>query len=84
MPSVSDEVTRSSMAFCSGIAGIQIEDDSIAWTAEGPDLPLGAGTIQGELGLVPTRSRKPGEAVPPVVDFLTGFLMHGGITPETN
>ena len=34
------------MASAPGIAGIQIEDNSIAWTAEGPDLPLGAGTIR--------------------------------------
>jgi hypothetical protein len=65
-----------------GISGIRIEDDSIAWTAEGPDLPLGAGTIQGELGLIPTLGRKPGEAVPLVLDFLTGVLIHGGIALE--
>jgi hypothetical protein len=66
-----------------GVAGIQFEDDSISWTAEGPDLPLGAGTIQGEIGLAPAPDCEPGDAVPLVLDFLTGLLAHGGITlPE--
>jgi hypothetical protein len=62
-----------------GVGGIQFEDDSISWTAYGPDLPLGAGTIQGEIGLAPAPDRKPGDAVPLVRDFLTGLLAHGGI-----
>jgi hypothetical protein len=66
-----------------GVAGIRFEDDSISWTAEGPDLPLGAGTIQGEIGFAPAPGHKPGDAVPLVQDFLTGLLAHGGIAlPE--
>jgi hypothetical protein len=66
-----------------GVSGIRFEDDSISWTAEGPDLPLGAGTIQGEIGLAPAPGLKPGAAIPPVLEFLTGLLAHGGIAlPE--
>jgi hypothetical protein len=66
-----------------GVAGIRLEDDSISWTADGPDLPLGAGIIQGEVGLAPTPGLKPGAPVPAVLNFLTGLLSHGGITlPE--
>jgi len=61
------------------VTGIRLEDDSISWTAEGPDLPLGAGTIQGELGLAPTPGLKPGAPVPLVKDFLAGLLAHGGV-----
>jgi hypothetical protein len=66
-----------------GVAGIRLEDDSIFWTADGPDLPLGAGIIQGEVGLAPASGLKPGDPVPLVLNFLTGLLAHGGITlPE--
>jgi hypothetical protein len=66
-----------------GVAGIRFEDDSISSTAEGPDLPLGAGTIQGEIGFAPAPGHKPGDAVPLVQDFLKGLLAHGGIAlPE--
>jgi hypothetical protein len=54
-----------------GVTGIRLEDDSISWTAEGPDLPLGAGTIQGEVGLAPAPGLKPGAAAPLVTDFLS-------------
>jgi hypothetical protein len=62
------------------VAGIRFEDDSISWTADGPDMPLGAGIIQGEVGLAPVPGLKPGDPVPLVLDFLTGLLAHGGIT----
>jgi hypothetical protein len=63
--------------------GIRLDDDSISWTAEGPDQPVGAGTIQGELGLTPTPGLSAGAPVPLVTDFLTGLLTHGGVTlPE--
>jgi hypothetical protein len=66
------------------VTGIRLEDDSISWTAGGPDLPLGAGMIQGEVGLAPLPGRKPGDPVPLVLEFLTGLLAHGGIAlPES-
>ena len=62
------------------VAGILLDDDSINWTRYGPDLPQGSGTIQGELGFVPTLGGVPGEPVPLVVEFLEGLLAHGGVT----
>lgn len=62
-----------------GVTGIRLEDDSISWTAEGPDLRLGAGTIQGEVGLAPSPGLKAGDATPLVTDFLSGLLAHGGV-----
>jgi hypothetical protein len=62
-----------------GVTGIRLEDDSISWTAQGPDQRLGAGTIQGELGLAPKPGLSPGVPVPLVTDFLAGLLAHGGI-----
>jgi len=62
-----------------GVTDIRFEDDSISWTAEGPDLPLGAGTIQGEVGFAPMPGLKPGDPAPLITDFLSGLLVHGGI-----
>ncbi|MBR1214619.1 hypothetical protein [Bradyrhizobium sp. JYMT SZCCT0180] len=63
-----------------GIAGIRLEDDSISWTVNGPDLALGAGLIQGEVGLAPELGLTPGDPVPMVLNFLTGLLTHGGVS----
>jgi len=63
-----------------GVAGIRLEDDSITWTSEGPDMPVGAGTIQGEVGLAPTPGLKLGQPIPQVVDFLTGLLARAGFS----
>jgi hypothetical protein len=72
-------MSKAQAAAAPGVIGIRLEDDSISWTAEGPDLPLDAGTIQGEVGLAPTPGLKSGAAIPLVKDFLTGLLVHGGV-----
>jgi hypothetical protein len=73
------------MACGSGVVGIRLEDDSVTWTSEGPDVPVGMGTIQGEVGLVPSPIVPSGDPAPEVVEFLAGLLAHAGfILRETN
>jgi hypothetical protein len=66
-----------------GVDGIRFDDDSISWTAAGPDLRLKTGIIQGEIGILPTSGRKPGDAVPLVLEFLAGLFARAEIAlPE--
>jgi hypothetical protein len=68
-----------------GVLGIRLEDDSITWTSEGPDIPVGTGTIQGEVGLAPSPAAEAGDPIPEVLEFLVGLLTHAGFSlGETN
>jgi hypothetical protein len=65
--------------------GIRLEDDSIAWTSEGPDMPVGTGTMQGEVAVVPSPNIQSGEPIPEILEFLAGLLAHAGFSlSETN
>ena len=60
--------------------GVSFEDDSIAWTSHGPDVPLDFRGLQGQIGLAPTLDRLRGEPVPFLLQFLSGLLEYEGVT----